>query len=68
MECRNCLILLFRPKAIENLSQAETRRDVRARTAADSITRLAEDLLMTRVIDSGLIHLYDRTPPDILDK
>ncbi|KAL4913061.1 fungal-specific transcription factor domain-containing protein [Aspergillus aurantiobrunneus] len=54
---QNCLILLFRPKAMENLSQAETRRDARARMAADCITRLAEDLLATRMIDSGLIHL-----------
>lgn len=54
---RNCLILLFRPKAIENLSQAETGRDIQARRAADFITRLAEDLLTTKTLDSGLIHL-----------
>ncbi|KAL4894780.1 fungal-specific transcription factor domain-containing protein [Aspergillus ambiguus] len=54
---QNCLILLFRPKAIENLSQADARQNVRARTAADSITRLAEDLLTTRMIDSALVQL-----------
>ncbi|PIG80449.1 hypothetical protein AARAC_001684 [Aspergillus arachidicola] len=56
---QNCLILLFRPKAIENLSPAEAECDVRGRMAADTITRLAEDLLGAGMIKAGLIHLYD---------
>lgn len=56
---RNCLILLFRPKAIENLSPSEAECDVRGRMAADTITRLAEDLLGAGMIKLGLIHLYD---------
>lgn len=58
MAPRNCIILLFRPKAIEHLSSRDIGRDLQARTAADSITRLVEDLLSTGMIDSGLIHLY----------
>ncbi|OGM44486.1 hypothetical protein ABOM_006730 [Aspergillus bombycis] len=54
---QNCLILLFRPKAIENLSPAEAECDVRGRMAADTITRLAEDLLGAGMIKAGLIHL-----------
>ncbi|KAE8367078.1 fungal-specific transcription factor domain-containing protein [Aspergillus caelatus] len=54
---QNCLILLFRPKAIENLSPAEAKCDVRGRMAADTITRLAEDLLGAGMIKAGLIHL-----------
>ena len=60
---RNCLILLFRPKAIENLSPAEAECDVRGRMAADTITRLAEDLLGAGMIKAGLVHLYDHNPP-----
>ncbi|KAH7143482.1 fungal-specific transcription factor domain-containing protein [Dactylonectria macrodidyma] len=54
---QNCKILLFRPKAIDNLSSAQRERDIRARTAADTITRLAEDFLATDMISSALIHL-----------
>ena len=54
---RNCLILLFRPKAIENLSPAEAECDARGRMAADTITRLAEDLLGAGMIKEGLVHL-----------
>ncbi|BCR88967.1 fungal specific transcription factor domain-containing protein [Aspergillus chevalieri] len=54
---QNYHILLFRPKAIENLSPAEVERDVRARTAADTITRMAEDLLSAGTIKSAQIHL-----------
>ena len=54
----NYHVLLFRPRAIENLSPAETERDIRARTAADSITRLAEDLLAACTIRSAQVHLY----------
>ncbi|QMW38837.1 hypothetical protein G4B11_002073 [Aspergillus flavus] len=54
---QNCLILLFRPKAIENLSPSEAECDVRGRMAADTITRLAEDLLGAGMIKLGLIHL-----------
>ena len=62
MDCRYCQILLFRPKAIENLSPAEAERDTRARMAADSITRIAEDLLAAGTIKYGQIHLYDYNP------
>lgn len=61
-DCRYCQILLVRPKAIENLSPAEAERDVRARMAADSITRIAEDLLAAGTIKYGQIHLYDHNP------
>lgn len=54
---RYCQILLFRPKAIENLSPAEAERDTWARSAADSITRIAEDLLAAGTIKYGQIHL-----------
>ncbi|ODM20362.1 hypothetical protein SI65_03415 [Aspergillus cristatus] len=54
---QNYHILLFRPKAIENLSPAEIERDARARTAADTITRMAEDLLSAGTIKSAQIHL-----------
>ncbi|KAL2844903.1 fungal-specific transcription factor domain-containing protein [Aspergillus pseudodeflectus] len=53
----NYHILLFRPKSIEIISSTEIERDARARTAADSLTRLAEDLLATGTIRSGQIHL-----------
>ncbi|XHF98609.1 hypothetical protein AWENTII_002157 [Aspergillus wentii] len=52
-----CQILLFRPKVIQNLSSAEAERDVRARKAADLITRIAEDLLAGDLIRFGQIHL-----------
>ncbi|RJE26775.1 hypothetical protein PHISCL_00907 [Aspergillus sclerotialis] len=52
-----CHILLFRPKTIEVSSAAETERDVRARMAADSITRMAEDLLTAGTIKCVQIHL-----------
>ena len=58
-EYRYCQVLLFRPKAIENLSSTEAERDTRARMAADSITRIAEDLLAAGMIKCGQIHLYD---------
>lgn len=53
------LILLFRPKSIENVSSADTHRDTRARLAADSITRMAEDLLASDMIKFAQIHLYE---------
>ncbi|KAH8587666.1 fungal-specific transcription factor domain-containing protein [Bisporella sp. PMI_857] len=54
---QNCIILLFRPKAFDNLSSVEHERNIRSRAAADAITRLAEDLLATDMISAGLIHL-----------
>ncbi|PYI00841.1 hypothetical protein BO78DRAFT_30015 [Aspergillus sclerotiicarbonarius CBS 121057] len=54
---QNYHILLFRPKAIENLASAEAERDIRARMAADSVTRIAEDLLAADTIKFGQIHL-----------
>ncbi|KAJ0321947.1 hypothetical protein COL5a_008923 [Colletotrichum fioriniae] len=52
-----CHILLFRPKAIDNLTPAESERDKQARMAADAITRNAEDLLAAETIRSAQIHL-----------
>ncbi|KAL4815669.1 fungal-specific transcription factor domain-containing protein [Aspergillus spinulosporus] len=57
MSYHNYHVLLFRPKSIENLSPTEAERDACARTAADSITRIAEDLLATETIWPGQIHL-----------
>lgn len=54
---QNCIILLFRPKSVKEGLPAEAGRDSRARAAADHITRLAEDLLATGMIHSGLIHM-----------
>lgn len=54
---QNYYILLFRPKSIENVSSADTHRDTRARLAADSITRMAEDLLASDMIKFAQIHL-----------
>ncbi|KXH64204.1 hypothetical protein CSAL01_03867 [Colletotrichum salicis] len=52
-----CHILLFRPKAIDNLTPAEAERDKQACMAADAITRNAEDLLAAETIRSAQIHL-----------
>ncbi|OHE91653.1 hypothetical protein CORC01_13043, partial [Colletotrichum orchidophilum] len=52
-----CHILLFRPKAIDNLTPAEAGRDMQARMAADAITRNAEDQLAAETIRSAQIHL-----------
>lgn len=60
IQYRNYHILLFRPKAIENLSTAEAERDIRARMAADSITRMAEDLLAAGTLKFAQIHLYEQ--------
>ncbi|UPL01149.1 hypothetical protein LCI18_012083 [Fusarium solani-melongenae] len=57
MAYQNYYILLFRPKVIENLSPEEAERDVRARMAADSITRMAEDMLASGTIRYGQMHL-----------
>ncbi|KAK7425990.1 hypothetical protein QQZ08_007572 [Neonectria magnoliae] len=57
MAYQNYYILLFRPKVIENLSPEEAERDVRARMAADSITRMAEDMLAAGTIRYGQMHL-----------
>ncbi|KAL6229262.1 hypothetical protein BDW75DRAFT_249973 [Aspergillus navahoensis] len=46
----NCHVLLFRPETIGGLSPAEAEMDVRARMAADSITRIAEDILAAGTI------------------
>lgn len=54
---RNYYILLLRPKLIVNLTPDGAERDARARVAADSITRLAEDTLAAGLIDYGNIHL-----------
>ncbi|KAF9891373.1 hypothetical protein FE257_004229 [Aspergillus nanangensis] len=54
---QNNYILLFRPKTIDSMSPVEAERDTRARLAADSITRMAEDLLATGGIHSTHVHL-----------
>ncbi|RAK71472.1 uncharacterized protein BO72DRAFT_473222 [Aspergillus fijiensis CBS 313.89] len=53
---QNYYILLFRPKAINHLSSADVERDTRACTAADAITRIAEDLLAVGTIQFTQIH------------
>ncbi|KAM0417253.1 hypothetical protein ACHAPT_012764 [Fusarium lateritium] len=57
MAYQNYYILLFRPKAIEDPSPEESAKDVRARMAADSITRMAEDMLASGTIRYGHMHL-----------
>ncbi|KAF6831229.1 cutinase transcription factor 1 alpha [Colletotrichum musicola] len=52
-----CHILLFRPKSLEPHSPDEKDRDMRARAAADAITRNAEDQLGVGAIRSSQIHL-----------
>ncbi|KAJ3543341.1 hypothetical protein NM208_g3632 [Fusarium decemcellulare] len=41
---QNYRILLFRPRTVDNDSPEEAERDVKVRMAADSVTRMAEDL------------------------
>ncbi|KAK0640528.1 Acetamidase regulatory protein [Lasiodiplodia hormozganensis] len=50
-------MLHFSYQSIEVLSSAEAERDVRVRSAADSITRMAEDLLGNGTIKFAQIHL-----------
>ncbi|KAF4455580.1 hypothetical protein F53441_2104 [Fusarium austroafricanum] len=58
MAYQNYYILLFRPKTIEDLSPAEAEGDVRARRAADSITRMMEDLLSVGAMKYSQMHMY----------
>ncbi|KAL5439214.1 hypothetical protein PMIN07_007255 [Paraphaeosphaeria minitans] len=53
---QNYYILLFRPKAILDSTPEGVERDARARAAADSIIRLAEDTLAAGMIDCGNVH------------
>lgn len=57
----NCQILLYRPKSIETQSPAELEGDAIARFAADSTTRIAEDLLASGTLNLGQLHLCE--PP-----
>ncbi|PNP79945.1 hypothetical protein FNYG_06642 [Fusarium nygamai] len=52
MAYQNYYILLFRPKAIEDLTPSEAEGDIWARRAADSITRMTEDLLAVGAMTS----------------
>ncbi|KAL5416895.1 hypothetical protein PMIN04_007958 [Paraphaeosphaeria minitans] len=56
IDSRNYYILLFRPKAILDSTPEGVERDARARAAADSIIRLAEDTLAAGMIDCGNVH------------
>ncbi|KAL1989084.1 hypothetical protein VTN96DRAFT_5847 [Rasamsonia emersonii] len=53
----NCQILLFRPKSVELVSRVEIERDTMSRMAADSTTRIAEDLLAAGTLTYGQLHL-----------
>ncbi|KAH7256268.1 fungal-specific transcription factor domain-containing protein [Fusarium tricinctum] len=57
MAYQNYYILLFRPKAIGDLSPSEAEGDVCARRAADSITRMTEDLLAVGAIRFSQMHI-----------
>ncbi|KAF5672789.1 cutinase transcription factor 1 alpha [Fusarium heterosporum] len=54
---QNYYILLFRPKAIGDLSPSEAEGDIVARRAADSITRMTEDLLAVGAIRFSQMHI-----------
>ncbi|KAF5020743.1 hypothetical protein F66182_7245 [Fusarium sp. NRRL 66182] len=54
---QNYYILIFRPKAIEGTSPSEAGGDVWARRAADSITRMTEDLLAVGAIGICQMHI-----------
>ncbi|KAM0549863.1 hypothetical protein ACHAPJ_009110 [Fusarium lateritium] len=57
MAYQNYYILLFRPKATEDLSPSEAAGDVWARRAADCITRMTEDLLAVGTIRFSQMHM-----------
>ncbi|KAJ0423512.1 fungal-specific transcription factor domain-containing protein [Aspergillus carlsbadensis] len=57
MSYHNYYILLYRPRTIETNAASDIERDSLARGAADSITRIAEDLIATGTIRAGQIHL-----------
>ncbi|KAF4345614.1 cutinase transcription factor 1 alpha [Fusarium beomiforme] len=57
MAYQNYYILLFRPKAIEDLTPSEAEGDIWARRAADSITRMAEDLLAVGAMSKSQMHI-----------
>ncbi|KAM0217714.1 hypothetical protein ACHAQI_001764 [Fusarium lateritium] len=57
MAYQNYYILLFRPKAIGDLSPSEAEGDASARRAADSITRMTEDLLAAGAIRFSQMHI-----------
>ncbi|KAH7128999.1 fungal-specific transcription factor domain-containing protein [Dactylonectria macrodidyma] len=54
---QSAAILLFRPKRTGSQKFPEAERDARARTAADAITRAAEDLLATENIHCAHLHI-----------
>jgi hypothetical protein len=54
---RNYFILLFRPKAIEELSPAQVEGDRRAQRAADYITRMTEDLIAVGTLRYTQMHM-----------
>jgi hypothetical protein len=54
---RNYFILLFRPKAIHDLSPAQVEGDRMARRAADTITRMTEDLIAVGTLRYVQMHM-----------
>ena len=54
---RNYFILLFRPKAIHDLSPAQVEGDIMARRAADTITRMTEDLIAVGTLRYVQMHM-----------
>ncbi|XEU97693.1 hypothetical protein FSHL1_002979 [Fusarium sambucinum] len=57
MAYQNYFILLFRPKAIDDMSSAEAERDKTARAAADYITRMTEDLIAVGTLRYTQMHM-----------
>ncbi|OBS26278.1 hypothetical protein FPOA_00218 [Fusarium poae] len=57
MAYQNYFILLFRPKAIEDMSPVEAERDKTARGAADYITRMTEDLIAVGTLRYTQMHI-----------
>ncbi|KAL3448026.1 fungal-specific transcription factor domain-containing protein [Aspergillus insuetus] len=57
MSYHNYHILLYRPKTIETTTSSDIERDTLTRSAADGITRIAEDLIAAGTIRAGQIHL-----------
>ncbi|KAH7196500.1 fungal-specific transcription factor domain-containing protein [Fusarium flagelliforme] len=57
MAYQNYFILLFRPKAIHDLSPAQVEGDIMARRAADTITRMTEDLIAVGTLRYVQMHI-----------
>ncbi len=54
---RTCQILLFRPSRVMVETDEEIQYDAIARSAADGMTRIAEDLLTSGTLRQAQVHL-----------